>query len=171
MYFQKWPYRGTSGKRDKIDIVAEIEETIRISDGKCTRATLRINYFICNGSDRTACDAIHYDFNESVQALHPVCHAQAANSILANMPEGFPAKCDDTPIKMRNQSIKIPSAFVNFSGLFAKVTADHLPAETVTEFWQRCKVHFEKIPDHAETDTSNCVLNAKSLGSYSWYKW
>jgi hypothetical protein len=87
------------------------------------------------------------------------------------MPEDFPQQCDDTPIKKRNQSIRIPSAFVNFAGLFAKVIADHLPAATVTEFWEQCRVYFDKIPDHAETNTSNCVLDARSLRSYSWYKW
>jgi ubiquinone/menaquinone biosynthesis C-methylase UbiE len=39
LYFQKWPYRGTSRRSETVDIVAEIEETIRLSDRKCTRAT------------------------------------------------------------------------------------------------------------------------------------
>jgi hypothetical protein len=170
-YFQAWPYRGAGGQTVKIDIIAEIEETVRLSDRRCTRATLRVNYFTCRGEKRTVCDAIHYDFSADVQARHPVCHAQATSSILSSLPEGFPEDRDVTPIAGRHQAIRIPSAFVNFAGLFAKVVADHLPSQTVSEFWTDCKVHIDKIPDHATTDPSNCVFTAKSLRSYSWYKW
>ena len=171
LYFQGWPYRGTSGKTAKIDIVAEIEETVRLSDRRCTRATLRVNYFGCDGDKRAACDAIHYDFGADVQSRHPVCHAQASNSIMQALPEGFPADCDVSPIAGRHQAIRIPSAFVNLAGLFAKVVADHLPPQTVSDFWRTCKPHIDKIPDHAVTETSNGVFDAKSLRSYWWYKW
>lgn len=171
LYFRDWPYRAASKRSERIDILAEIIETIRVTDARCIHTTLRLNYFARDGEKRIACDAIHYDFNADVQPRHPVCHAQGVNEILPNLPDGFPTDIDVSPIARRHQTIRIPSAFVNFAGLFAKLVADHLPEDKVEEFWERCRVCVSAIPDHLATDTSNAVLTAATLRSYAWYKW
>jgi hypothetical protein len=171
LYFREWPYRPTSKRSERIDILAEIIETVRLTDARCTHTTLRLNYFSCDGDTRIASDAIHYDFDSDVQNQHPVCHAQGVNQILEKRPEEFPAAVDISPIARRHQTIRIPSAFVNFAGLFAKLTADHLPAHVVAEFWEKCRSCVDAIPDHLATDVSNRVITAATLRSYSWYKW
>jgi hypothetical protein len=168
LYFQDWPYR--IGSKERIDILAEFAETIRVSDGRCVHSTLWVNYFRRDGDKRIASDAVHYDFSEVVQTQHPICHAQGMNTILQRHPDGFPEDLDVSPIKNRNQSVRIPTAFVNFAGLLAKLTADHLPAETYKEFWTTCKSNVDEIPQHATNEICNQIFGAATLGSYGWYK-
>jgi len=170
LYFKDWPYRTGAKPNEKLDILAEITETISLNDGHCVRSTLRLNYFRLDGEKRIACEAIHYDFDATVEKQHPVCHAQNSNSIVA-LPEIFPETYDATPLAKRHQDIRIPTAFVNFAGLFAKLIADHLPADTVSEFWSTCKSYIDKIPAHASNDVVKEILAGKSLQSHSWYKW
>ncbi|MDZ4821239.1 MAG: hypothetical protein SGJ20_19945 [Planctomycetota bacterium] len=170
-YFQGWPYRAVAGQAAKIDILAEFTETVSLADGRSTRTSLQVNYFSCDGDRRIACDAIHYDFSSTVQPRHPVCHAQASNAILSVLPEGFPADRDVSSLAGRHQAVRIPSAFVNLAGLFAKIVADHLPPDAVAEFWSVCKVYIDKLPDHASTQLSDGIFELKSLKSYSWYAW
>lgn len=173
LYFRNWPYRSGSRPNEKIDILAEITETIGLDDGKCLRSTLRLNYFRQVGERRVACEAIHYDFDSTVQSRHPVCHAQISNSIMEQLPESFPERdsIDEKLLKQRHQAIRIPTAFVNFAGLFAKLTADHLPEETVSDFWDTCKTCIDKIPTHAENEVFSEIFAVGSLRSYTWYKW
>ena len=115
-------------------------------------------------------EALHYDFSQSVQPQHPVCHAQNMNTILDPLPERFQFEIDAGPIEQRNQSVRIPSAFVNFAGLFVKLTADHLRAEVYDEYWATCASYIAAIPDHASNDEFTQIFDATSLRSYSWYK-
>lgn len=169
LYFRDWPYR--AGSSSRIDILADITETISLPDAKCIRSTLRMNYFRSNRGEEIACDAIHYDFDATVQAQHPVCHAQPVNSILEHRPDNFPDNVIASPIAERHQTIRIPSAFVNLAGLFAKLTADHLPAREASEFWDNCKVYIDRIPDHASTDICTAIFLSNTLRSYGWYRW
>lgn len=169
LYFKNWPYRIDS--KERVDILAEFIETIRMSDGSCVHSTLRVNYFRLEGEKKIASDAVDYDFSEVVQDQHPICHAQSMNSILNRRPEGFPEDVDESPIANRNQSVRIPTAFVNFAGLFVKLTADHLPPETFAEFWSTCKSYIDQIPDHASNDVFDEIFAGRSLRSYSWYRW
>lgn len=170
LYFREWPYRSGAKPTEKLDILAEIMETIRLSDGHCVRSTLRLNYFQIDGQTRNACEAIHYDFNAIVQERHPVCHAQNSNSIIGT-PEAFPADVQTGLLEHRHQAIRIPTAFVNLAGLFAKLTADHLPADKVSEFWATCEPYIDVIPGHARNDTLDMILDGTSLRSHLWYKW
>ena len=171
LHFKGWPYR--SGSQKQIDILAEIEETIERESGMCLQSTLRINYFLQNGDNRIACEAIHYDFNSCVQDHHPVCHAQMSNDIMDNLPESFVKQNNISKclLARRHQAMRIPTAFVNFAGLFAKLTADHLPADTVREFRKKCKNHIKRIPDHHCGDIFDVIFKGRTLRSYGWYKW
>lgn len=169
LYFQNWPYRIDA--RERVDILAEFIETIRLSDGSCVHSVLRVNYFRLEGEKKIASDAVHYDFSEDVQKQHPICHAQSMNRILKRLPDGFPADPDESPIAKRHQSVRIPTAFVNLAGLFLKLTADHLPPETFAEFWSTCKSYIDAIPDHASNKVFDEIFAGRSLRSYSWYKW
>lgn len=172
LYFRDWPYR--VGSMERIDILAEFIETIRLSDGCCVHSILRVNYFRLEGEKKIASDAVHYDYSEVVEVQHPICHAQSMNSILNRRPEGFPADVTHVDVSLianRNQSVRIPTAFVNLAGLFVKLTADHLPPETFAEFWSTCKPYIDRIPDHAPNDVFKKIFDGESLGSYSWYSW
>ena len=171
LYFRNWPYRTGAKPNEKLDILAEIKETISLNDGYCVRSTLRLNYFRLEGEKRIASDAVRYDFSEVVQDQHPICHAHNMNSILDRRPEGFSEYVDASPIANRNQSVKIPTAFVNVAGLFVKLTADHLPAGTFAEFWSTCKSYIDDIPAHASHNVFDEIFAGRSLRSYSWYRW
>ena len=170
LYFKSWPYRSGSKPSERIDILAEVIETIGLREERCLRSTLRLNYFLQDGEKRVACEAIHYDFNCTVQSQHPVCHAQNSNTIMAR-PESFPDIVDTKPLEKRHQAIRIPTAFVNFAGLFAKLAADHLPPEAVSEFWTACKAYIDEIPTHAVNDVTAGILRNGNLGSFAWYRW
>lgn len=177
LYFRAWPYRTGLTEQaeqvrstEQVDILADINETISLSNGRCVHSRLRVNYFRLDGEKRTAVEAVRYDFEEDVKHQHPVCHAQNMNTILDPRPDAFPKNVDVHPIQHRNQSVKIPSAFVNFAGLFVKLTADHLRADAYAEFWTTCKSYIDAIPDHALNDQFDQIFGANSLRSYSWYK-
>ena len=171
LHFQGWPYR--SGSRNRIDILAKIEETIEFESGKCQRSTLHLNYFRLNGEKPVVCEAIRYDFDSNVQDRHPICHAQMSNIPIERLPESFakPNDINKCLLANRHQAMKIPTAFVNFAGLFAMLIADHLHPETVYEFWQECKVYIEKIPDHVCGEIFDVIFSGRTLGSYGWYNW
>lgn len=170
LYFKDWPYRCGCARKETIDILADVIETIDLEEGKCVRSTLRINYFLPDGDVRIACEAIHYDFNLMIQSQHPVCHAQNSNSIV-ELPESFPEKVNSEPLARRHQAIRIPTAFVNVGGLFAKITADHLPSQVISDFWKTCKVYIDEIPTHAPNEVFTEIFAGKTLRSYGWYRW
>jgi hypothetical protein len=168
LYFSNWPYRPKS--RDKIDIVADVKERVRLSDGKSVKSTCYFNYFRIENDIRFACDSIHFDFEESVQPQHPICHAQNLSTTIETLPQGFPEHVDKSAIEKRHQAIRIPTSFVNLAGLFETITADHLPSNKYHDFWLTCSKYISAIPVHADCDETKAINNSNDIRSRNWYR-
>jgi hypothetical protein len=168
MYFKEWPYKPLS--KTRLDIVATVDETIKLETGKCTRSRCRINYFLIDGDKRIACDAIHFDFDSSIQSQHPICHAQNFNKAIEDLPNGLAELVDMTPLERRHQAIRIPTSFVNLAGLIQLLTADHLSPQHYASFWDSCETCVFEIPDHMEGAEVSAIMDSGSLSNRNWYK-
>ena len=167
LYFEDWPFK--SQTKHRIDILADVKETVRLSDGMCIKSSVVVNYFLIDGERRIACDAIKYDFDEHVQPQHPICHAQNANKVLSERPERFPDKFDQSSLKNRHQATRIPTAFVNLAGLLEKLTADHLSNNAYDEFWSLCDAYVDAIPCHSRSELFGKITESNSVRSRFWY--
>jgi len=167
LYFENWSYRSQS--KVQIDILADVKETVRLSDSKCTKSTVVVNYFLIDGDSRIACDAIKYDFDEQIQRQHPICHAQNENRILDNLPETFPVSINQQSLVKRHQAVRIPTAFINLAGLLEKLTADHLSNEKYTEFWESFDPYISAIPCHSQSEQTENITNSTDIRSRHWY--
>lgn len=168
LYFIGWPYRSAS--RTKLDIVATVDETVCLDSGRCANSRCCVNYFRIDGDHRIACDAIHYDFDASIQLQHPICHAQNANRTIDNLPSEFPDYVDKSALRNRHQLVRIPTAFVNLAGLIQALTADHLSPQNYIDFWAACEPYVANIPDHVDGAESRAICESKTLRNRNWYK-
>jgi len=170
IYCRDWPYRVDSN--EKIDILAEIQETVSLKDGCCTKSTIRVNYFHIYEKTALATESLHYDYVFPFQERHPICHAQNDNRILDSRPESFNrsrTKVRNKAILQRCRTMRIPSAFVNLPGLLAILAADHLQADHWKEFMRdvvirRCH-EFPQICHSSSTCAAKCRDNATCTAS------
>lgn len=169
LYFENWPYRVSS--RENIDIVVDICETIRKSDAACIKSAVTVNYFLRDGSEVYACDAIKYDYSEDADPQHPICHAQNLNRIINPLPESFDTGTTilQEALSKRQQAARIPTAFVNLAGLLAKVTADHLSNGAYAEFWAACEGVVQNIPCHSRQGGMPRIVESGCVRSRYWY--
>ncbi|MEM6777729.1 MAG: hypothetical protein AAF670_08720 [Planctomycetota bacterium] len=169
LHFKDWPFRGSEKSGERLDILAEVKETINRESGWCTKSSVVLNYFVNSKGSLTACEAIKYDYDFDVQPQHPVCHAQNSNKIMSHRPESFPEDFDVGSLVNRHQALRIPTAFVNLAGLLEKLTADHLPSDHYTDFWEQCQAVVDAIPCHDRGPIIERITKSGSVRSRHWY--
>lgn len=168
LHFKNWPYR--FGSRERIDVLAEVHETVQLSNGHCVKATIRVNYFRIEGGRAIATEALHYDIKSPPDQQHPICHVQTSNSMI-NGSDSFTRlrkDVDSAAIKQRCQTMRIPSAFVNLPGLLSILAADHMSPDNWREFMAvllKTCVDFPKAHHVLVDNAANGQLCA-----WSWYE-
>lgn len=168
LHCRNWPYRNKS--RERIDVLAEIQETVQLSSGHCVKATTRVNYFRIDGERAIATECLHYDFKNPPDRQHPICHVQTSNAIIST-PESFDrihSDVDDTALRNRCLNMRIPSAFVNLPGLLSILAADHMKPDDWREFITMLLRTCGNFP-HTNHHLVNSAINGQ-LGAWVWYE-
>ena len=171
-----WPYRHGSGKQ--VDILASAEELFSLAKQCCVKSTIRVSYFDVEAADRVfAIESVHYDYEclDAVSEMHPICHVQGTSNIVEGS-EYFADRrthIDTAAIQRRCKTMRIPTAFVNLTGILAILASDHMEADEWDEFMDKMAKKCVSMPQlhkhHIPDDVSLGSGIENSICAWWWY--
>jgi hypothetical protein len=135
LYLKDWPYSATSKKPTKnIDILVKSQELYQANSLQLVQSVVQVMYFSAHSEQADPSLGLHYDYEHSAGAAHPIFHAQFGNS---NFSAEELAAVDFNRLVLPWKDlvrVRIPTVHIGFPGAILGLFADHLPHEAFAGF-------------------------------------
>lgn len=164
LYLPGWGCKPSS-KKHCIDIVVRSSEHFRCKKNEISKSTVQVMYFDADSSQAQVLMGIHFDFESTVQAAHPVFHAQLDDTKLSE--EEYAAigfRKSIIPAKAHHYShLRIPTPHMGLGAVLLALSADHLPIAFHNQFLDAIRENPTVKWD------AMCASLKSSMGGFSGY--
>lgn len=132
IYLQDWLANSTSHK--KIDILLDGSEVVDPKKSVIIKSSVNVNYFDTSKKGAKVLkplESIHYDYEDSQNAGHPIFHAQVSESLITSFSDSF-NRYRVAPVQLdgRLKGIRIPTAHMSIISVLITLIADHTGRKT-----------------------------------------
>ena len=152
---KNYRWRNSSRSTDTVDILVKAQETIQLNPLVLTQSTVRVNYFVVEGSRAKLVECVHYDYCHPPQDdQHPIFHAQFGDEAIVldgSLRTEFGYHIDADGFRCFKNA-RIPTADMTLCSVLLSLAADHMRCKFFLQFRDKFLALQESLPRPAIED-------------------
>lgn len=174
LYVKNLPCKYLGGGKRLDVVMVGLEELDRVDPWRVKKSTVYLNYFVVSNGKAQLVQALHFDFDEQVQADHPWFHLQLSNELISD--EDRRSAHFDLELQPSAQSdecrvtTRIPTSDMTLTSVLYCLAADHLRGDIFGQFAERVDPIQDRLPplrfDALKSSVEKSSLHFKS---FHWF--
>jgi hypothetical protein len=150
LYVKNLPCKYLAGAKRLDVVMVGLEELEKDDPWRVKKSTVYLNYFIVSDGKAQLVQALHFDFDEGMQANHALFHLQLSNDLISDedrrsahfhlelQPPGQANECRVTT--------RIPTPDMTLTSVLYCLAADHLRSDIFGQFAERVGPIHDRLP-------------------------
>jgi hypothetical protein len=174
LYAKNLPCKYLGGSKRLDVVIFGLEELEKDDPWRVKKSTVYLNYFIVSDGKAQLVQALHFDFDEEMQANHALFHLQLSNDLIPDedrrsahfdlelQPPGQANECRVTT--------RIPTPDMTLTSVLYCLAADHLRSDIFGQFAERVGPIQDRLPPlHFDALKSSVEKSSLHFKSSHWF--